>query len=128
MLVKAEYNEKPAPVDYAILPEGKADIWLRKNIQQAEKEGCEEDETPQTVWKADEAYMRVTATKDDIEAADFEEWWATAEAWEYTQATATKPQTQAERIASLEAENTALKEQLADTMDAVDFLLFGGEE
>ena len=128
MLVKAEYNERPAPVDYAILPEGKADIWLRKNIQQAEKEGREEGETPQTVWKADEAYMRVTATKDDIEAANFDEWWTTAEAWEYTQATAVKPQTQAERIASLEAENTALKEQLADTMDAVDFLLFGGDE
>lgn len=125
MLIKAEYNEKPTPVDYAILPDGTADIWLRKNIQQTEKEAHEEGETPQTVWEADEAYMRVTATKADIEAANFEDWYTRAEAWQFPQAKPTP--TQAERIASLEAENAILKEQLASTMDAVDFLLLGGE-
>ena len=43
----------------------------------------------------------------------------------FDSAAATGNKTDAERIAALENENAELREQLAATMSAVDFILFG---
>ncbi len=97
-----------------------ADLWMRKNIAEVT-----DPETGAKSYAADEAYMRTTATEAEI-TADFDAWYETASAWQPP--VPPKTPTQEERIVALENENKQLKEQLNDTMDAVDFLLFGGEE
>lgn len=59
--MKATYNMEPEAVLYMPLPNGKADVWLRKNIQETT-----EDEA--TVWTADEVYFRTSLDKESIEA------------------------------------------------------------
>lgn len=59
--MKATYNMEPEAVLYMPLPNGKADVWLRKNIQETM-----EDET--TVWAADEVYFRTGLDRESIEA------------------------------------------------------------
>lgn len=97
-----------------------ADLWMRKNITEVE-----DPETGAVSYEADEAYMRTSASRAEIEA-DFEVWYETASNWQPPQPTP-KP-TPEERIAALERENKALNEQLSSTMEAVDFLLFNGME
>lgn len=120
MITKAYFTERPESIKFMPLPSGDADLWMRKNITE-----ITDPETHEVSYEADEAYMRTDATKAEIEA-DFEGWFETASEWQPVQPKP-KPSTE-ERIAALEKENKQLKEQLSDTMDAVDFLLFGGEE
>ena len=121
MVTKAFYTERPAALQYMPLPGAAgADLWMRKNIAEVE-----DPETGAGGYEADEAYMRTSASRAEIEA-DFEGWYARAAEWQPPQPTP-KP-TPEERIAALEAENKALNEQLSSTMEAVDFLLFGGME
>ena len=121
MVTKAYYTERPDSIKYMSLPSADtADLWMRKNIAEVT-----DPETGAKSFEADEAYMRTTATQAEI-AADFDAWFETASVWEPP--VQPKTPTQEERIAALETENKQLKEQLSDTMDAVDFLLFGDEE
>ena len=121
MVTKAYYTERPDSIKYMSLPSADtADLWMRKNIAEVT-----DPETGAKNYEADEAYMRTTATEAEI-TADFEAWYETASAWQPP--VPPKEPTQEERIVALENENKQLKEQLNDTMDAVDFLLFGGEE
>lgn len=121
MVMKAFYKELPAALQYVSLPdEVGADIWMRKNIA-----AVEDTETGAVGYKADEAYMRIKASRAEIEA-DFEGWYARASEWQPSKPTPkTTPE---ERIAVLETENKTLNDQLSTTMEAVDFLLFGGME
>lgn len=120
MITKAFYTERPDSIKYMLLPSGEADLWLRKDITEKT-----DSETGAVGYEADEAYMRTSATQEDV-AADFETWFETAAAWRVPQPK--KPPTQEERIAALEAENAELKEKLSITMDAVDFILLGVDE
>ena len=120
MVTKAYYTERPDSIKYMSLPSADtADLWMRKNIAEVT-----DPETGAKSYEADEAYMRTTATKAEI-IADFDVWYETASAWQPL--VPPKAPTQEERIVALENENKQLKEQLNDTMDAVDFLLFGNE-
>lgn len=72
-------------------PDGQADIWLRKNIQQ-EEVTPEDGGEPYTQYTADEAHIVKAMTQEEAEAA-FDELWDEA-------AAAETPQD--ERIAALE--------------------------
>ena len=121
MVTKAYYTERPDSIKYMSLPSADtADLWMRKNIAEVT-----DPETGAVSYEADEAYMRTNAPEADI-TANFDVWYEKASAWQPP--VPPKKPTQEERIAALEKENKQLKEQLSDTMDAVDFLLFGGEE
>ena len=120
MQTKALYTERPAPIHYMELPTGAADLWLRKNITEVT-----DPETGAVGYEADEAYMRTNATEAEVQA-DFEGFYTLASAWEPP--VPPKPPTPEERITALEEENAELREQLNTTMEAVDFLLFNGEE
>ena len=121
MVMKAYYTERPDSIKYMSLPSAEtADLWMRKNIAEVT-----DPETGAKSYEADEAYMRTDAPEADI-TANFDTWYEKASVWQPP--VPPKKPTQEERIAALEKENKQLKEQLSDTMDAVDFLLFGGEE
>lgn len=72
-------------------PDGQADIWLRKNIQQ-EEVTPEDGGEPYTQYTADEAHIVKAMTQEEAEA-DFDELWDEAVAAETPQD---------ERIAALE--------------------------
>lgn len=67
--MKAYYNQEPETVSYMKLPNGKADVWLRKNIAETT------DEEGRPVWEADEVYFRTGQDQGSIEAA-FDELFA----------------------------------------------------
>jgi hypothetical protein len=98
-----------------------ADLWIRQNITKVT-----DPETGEITYEANEAYMRTDAAEAVI-TSDLDAWFETASIWQ-PPAPPDKLSTPEERIATLEAENRALNEQLSSTMEAVDFLLFGGME
>lgn len=51
------YNEKPEEIKYMARPDGKADAWLRANIQQVE---IEQEGVTSQKWQADEAFVEGT--------------------------------------------------------------------
>lgn len=62
MAVLATFNTQPEAILYMPLPHGKADVWLRKDIEQGQ------DEVGSAVWIAREVYFRTELSKDEIEA------------------------------------------------------------
>lgn len=64
--MKATYNQKPDTISYMKLPNGKADVWLRKNIAETT------DEDGNTTWEADEVYFRTNLDQGSI-LAEFDE-------------------------------------------------------
>ena len=69
---KTNSPESQGNITYAVLPDGSADVWIRKNeVQLPEK-----DEGPQGM-EADEIYFKVTVstvTKEEI-SADIDFWF-----------------------------------------------------
>lgn len=61
--MKAIYNQKPDTISYMKLPNGRADVWLRKNIAEIT------DEEGNAAWEADEVYFRTNLDKESIMAA-----------------------------------------------------------
>ena len=57
----AIYYEKPEPVMYMPLPDGRADVWLRKNITETK------DDMDHVCWTADEVYFRTGLKESEIE-------------------------------------------------------------
>lgn len=102
MITKACYTERPDSIKYMSLPSGGADAWMRKNITEAT-----DPETGNMSYKADEAYMRTSATEDEI-SSDFDIWFETASAWQPF-IPKSKPDTQEQRIKALTEELKALK-------------------
>ena len=96
------YDSKPETVQYMNLPNGQADVWLRRNIQQEESdEGV--------FWSADEKYIRTGLTLDDVNA----QFDALFDAEPVT------PLTDSERIAQLEQQNAMLTECLLEMSEIV---------
>ena len=96
------YDSKPETVQYMKLPNGKADVWLRKNIQQEENdEGV--------FWSADEKYIRTGLTLDEVNA----QFDALFDAEPVT------PLTDSERIAQLEQQNAMLTDCLLEMSEIV---------
>ena len=96
------YDSKPETVQYMKLPNGLADVWLRRNIQQEESdEGV--------FWSADEKYIRTGLTLDEVNA----QFDALFDAEPVT------PLTDSERIAQLEQQNAMLTECLLEMSEIV---------
>ena len=96
------YDSKPEAVLYMKLPNGQADVWLRRNIQQEESdEGV--------FWSADEKYIRTGLTLDEVNA----QFDALFDAEPVT------PLTDSERIAQLEQQNAMLTECLLEMSEIV---------
>ncbi|MBR5949724.1 MAG: hypothetical protein IKZ82_13925 [Clostridia bacterium] len=118
MINHAVFNEKPEAIAYMPLADGKADIWLRKNIHEyALEEGEDGDTVIVTKWSADEAYMREKTTRSAIEA-DFDGAFSRASVWQQGN-DVQNPLSVDERIALLEKENAELFRQLTETQLAL---------
>lgn len=77
--MKVYYDSKPDAVLYQPLPDGTANVYLRKNIEQAERSMFNEgEEEKQTVWTADEKNIQTELSKDDVEA-NFDQLFLTAD-------------------------------------------------
>ena len=84
------------------LPNGQADVWLRRNVQQEESdEGV--------FWSADEKYIRTGLTLDEVNAQFDSLFDAEPET----------PLTDSERIAQLEVQNAMLTECLLEMSEIV---------
>lgn len=118
MRTKAFFNDEPTAVESALLPDGKLEVWLRKNIRAAE-----DPDTGERIYIADEAYMRTGASIGDVLAAQ-DEFFERASLWKPEPGAEPPHRSIAERIKSLERANAQLDERLRNTMDAVDYLLF----
>lgn len=67
--MKVYYDSKPDAILYQPLPDGTANVYLRKNIEQAERSTFNEGkEEKMTVWTADEKQVVTTMTKDEVTA------------------------------------------------------------
>ena len=118
MINNVTFNEMPETVVFTPLPNGKADIWIRRNIREfAAEEDADGENLTVTKWAADEAYMRADTTLEAIEA-DSEAAFARAAAWKMGD-DEEKQLSDGERIALLERENAELFRQLTDTQLAL---------
>lgn len=104
MIKKTVSTQRLEPVLYFPLPNGEADIFLRKNVVELL------DKTGDVYYEADEAYMRGEIPLYEIEA-DFDAAYQKAAA--FTQRPGVE-RTELERIQALEEENAGLEEQLND--------------
>ena len=67
--MKVYYDSKPDAILYQPLPDGTANVYLRKNIEQAERSTFNQgQEETQTVWTADEKNVKTKLSKEDVEA------------------------------------------------------------
>ena len=99
MIKYLTFPERPEAITYVPLPDGRADIWLRKNIREFSAVEDEEGETVTvTKWAADEAYMRGELSREYVDA-NFDRLYAEAAGWEPEQA---YTPTVEERIETLE--------------------------
>ena len=82
----AEFLVEPVAIEYIKLPDGQNDIWLRKNIVKTTRISTtnEGNEDKITIFTAEEAYMRGTVDKDEIEA-NFDKWFEVAKEWQVQQ-------------------------------------------
>lgn len=62
-----QFTEKPETYVYMALPDGKADVWLRKNITEATEK--DEDGNKSTHYTANEVYFRTSMTEDEVVAS-----------------------------------------------------------
>lgn len=93
MVEEVYYCEQPEPILYMPLPDGGADVWIRKNIEAA-------TDNDEWIWRADEVYLRTDMTLEKV-TENFEDLFrALAEEVE-------KPAPE-ERITALENENKML--------------------
>lgn len=103
--MKTQFSQKPDKIQYMPLPDGGADVWLRKNIK---KQMGSMDGVQYTYYEADEVYFRTNDSKAQIET-NFDEFF---------NGNLPKPPapvvTDAERIAALEAAMLDLAEVIAN--------------
>lgn len=77
--MKVYYDTEPEKILYQPLPNGTANVYLRKNITQAERSTFNQDkEEKQAVWTADEKNIQTELSKEDIEA-NFDQLFVTAD-------------------------------------------------
>ncbi|MCD7886733.1 MAG: hypothetical protein LUG44_03840 [Clostridiales bacterium] len=58
------YSQQPEAIQYMPLPDGSADVWLRRNITQVDGEDA-------WGWEAEETYIHTDLTRDEV-AANFD--------------------------------------------------------
>lgn len=123
---RACFTEQPEELLYMPLPNGGADVWLRKNPNKVTP--VNEDGEPTAHWEVDEAYMRFdTDPPTEVSVkSDFATWYDTATAWQPEQPAPPSKETLEERVVSLKSENNMLRDQLNTVMDVVDFILMEG--
>lgn len=63
MQVKVFYTSEPESVKYCQLPDGSADVWLRKNIHQEPAQGGDGEEL---TWAADEVAVNTRMEFVDV--------------------------------------------------------------
>lgn len=81
MINTVTFSERPEAVVYAPLPDGKADVWLRRNIRETVVQEDVDGETMTvTAWTAEEAYMRGTMSREEIER-NFDRYFDAAAVW-----------------------------------------------
>lgn len=112
------FDEKPDAILYVSLPDGKADIWIRRNIREfAAEEDSDGERITIEKWAADEAYMReklpLYAVEADPDAA-FERAAAWKQGYDEVRVLSTD-----ERLRLLERENAELFRQLTNTQLAL---------
>lgn len=73
----AEFNKRPLAIEYVALPDGQADVWLRRNIAEAVHKT---EDVEENIFVAEEAYMRDAVSKDEIEQ-NFDKWFDLAKDW-----------------------------------------------
>ncbi len=77
--MKVYYDSQPEKILYQPLPDGTANVYLRKNIAQAERSTFNQDkEEKQTVWTADEKNIQTELSKENVEA-NFDQLFLTAD-------------------------------------------------
>lgn len=77
--MKVYYDEEPKKILYQPLPDGTANVYLRKNISQAERSNFNRGaEEKMMVWTADEKQIKTTLSAADVES-QFETLFATAD-------------------------------------------------
>ena len=77
--MKVYYDTEPEKILYQPLPDGTANVYLRRNITQAERSVFNQDkEEKQTVWTADEKNLKTELSKEDVEA-NFDQLFLTAD-------------------------------------------------
>lgn len=77
--MKVYYDSQPEKILYQPLPGGAANVYLRKNITQAERSIFNEDkEEKQSVWTADEKNIQTELSREDVEAS-FDQLFLTAD-------------------------------------------------
>ncbi len=59
-----QYTSEPSKYAYMALPDGKADVWLRKNITEVTEK--DEDGNKSTHWEAEEVYFRTSYTEEEV--------------------------------------------------------------
>jgi hypothetical protein len=112
------FDEKPDAILYVSLPDGKADIWIRRNIREfAAEEDSDGERITIEKWAADEAYMRETLPLYAVEA-DPDAAFERAAAWKQGYDEVCVLSTD-ERLRLLERENAELFRQLTNTQLAL---------
>lgn len=120
--LNVKYESEPAAFQYVLLPDGRADVWLRRNIKP-----FFDSENELITHIADEAYMRTDLSPEAI-SNDFDASFDAASRWTpwggHVNSPSAEPnQTLAQRVRALESENQDLLERLETTMAVVDYLL-----
>lgn len=73
-------NNKPEAITYEPLPNGKANVYLRKDMEQVEQTSIENGELhTQKVWRYHEKTLLTTLTKEEV-TAQFDNLYLTADA------------------------------------------------
>ncbi len=62
--MKVEFTNKPLAIMYMKLPDGGADVWLRKNIEQISVENPMGE--PSEMYQADEVYFRTNESEEYV--------------------------------------------------------------
>ena len=92
MIQIAEFSSKPSTVKVCALPDGKCDIWVRRNIEAIKHEGGDR-------WYAEEAYMRTESPTSEVEIQkNFAQVWAEAAKWINEQSTQDNRQTEIDEL------------------------------
>ena len=71
MVTTVHFMSEPARIMYMPLPDGYADVWLRKNIRSET-----DDDGTVGGWVADEVYLRTSISRADVES-DFDRFFKT---------------------------------------------------
>lgn len=108
MVTTVHFMSEPARIMYMPLPDGYADVWLRKNIRSET-----DDDGTVGGWVADEVYLHTDKSRADVES-DFDSFFATE-------------RTSAQRIEELEAAISDLSSLITTETEQSDKLGYNWE-